>query len=75
FFVFDLSILDDEQYRVIFTLFEIAFTVSLSAVYSHVLSGYSSRTLPRLLEPTFFSRRLSGQGFRLRIRKEHQTQM
>ncbi|KAI8142609.1 velvet factor [Fennellomyces sp. T-0311] len=78
FFVFgDLSVRIEGQFRLRFTLFEITTqgVISLKSIISDILTVYSTKAFPGMLESTFLSRSFSDQGVRLRIRKEHRVQM
>ncbi|KAI9032876.1 velvet factor [Phycomyces nitens] len=78
FFIFgDLSVKVEGRFRLKFTLFEITASGAKASVamFSEIFTVYSARSFSGMLDSTFLSRTFSDQGARIRIRKEHRSQL
>ncbi|KAL0088591.1 velvet factor [Phycomyces blakesleeanus] len=78
FFIFgDLSVKVEGRFRLKFTLFEITASGANASVamFSEIFTVYSARSFSGMLDSTFLSRTFSDQGARIRIRKEHRSQL
>ena len=76
FFVFgDLSIKQEGEYRLKFTLFKLnnETCTCLASIVSDPFTVYPSKTFPGMSESTFLTRSFSDQGVRLRLRKDSRT--
>ncbi|ORY94722.1 velvet factor-domain-containing protein [Syncephalastrum racemosum] len=73
----DLSVKVEGCFRLKLTLFEITLSgaVSLQSIFTSPFTVYSFKNFPGLLDSTFLSRSFSDQGARIRIKKEHRSQL
>ncbi|KAJ8651942.1 hypothetical protein O0I10_012462 [Lichtheimia ornata] len=77
FFIFtDLAVKQEGEYRLHFSLFEIAGdnVQNRQSMLSDTFTAYEPKRFPGPLEPTTLSRCLYNQGIKMRIRKEYRRQ-